>query len=433
MEVGSILAGRYRVGEMLGRGGMGVVVKATHMQLGTPVAIKLLRREATDEPDLVARFLREARSAARLRGEHVCRVTDFGTAEDGTPFMVMEYLEGEDLQTIVDANGPLDPKLVATYMLQACIGVAEAHALGIVHRDLKPGNLFVVKQPDGRRSIKLLDFGIAKSCDIDGSLTNTSKAMGSPAYMSPEQLKSSTSVDARADVWALGVTMFELLTEKRPFDGDTPYELAIAIANEPAVRLPETVPSEIAAVVMHCLEKDRDRRYADVGELAAALAPLVKNGRDLAIQVKAALTPGNSTGAVRALAAESPATATTLRAASGAVTAIPQRSRTRFVLPLVMLVIAVAATLGVIMFAGKKPDDVATPAAAPSPPPPISIDAAMPAIEVDAMVVESAPAIDAAPDLVETAPPVDAAEPAKTPKKKPKKSTKPKDFSNSRY
>lgn len=383
---------------------MGVVVEATHLSLGTPVAVKVLRRDAAEDPELLERFMREARSAARLRGEHVCRVQDFGTTEDGSPFMVMEYLEGEDLMGIVDRNGPLEPTLVASYILQACIGVAEAHALGIIHRDLKPGNLFVVKQPDGRRSIKLLDFGIAKTAQVDGRLTNTSKAMGSPAYMSPEQLRAAGVVDARSDVWSLGVTMYELLTEKRPFKGDTPYELAIAISTEQPEPLPASVPEDIAAIVMRCLEKNADRRYKDVAALAAALAPLVRNGKDLATQAKAALVPETSTDPVGVRSEPEPQTLTTLRGASGTVDASEIRPRARWVWPLSIAAVVALAAGGALWWSTQRRDE---PAAAVQPPQPVvevdagidaAVDASVDAAEPDAMEPTVAPPPDAADD-----------------------------------
>jgi len=433
---GSILAERYRIGRTLGRGGMGIVVEATHIQLGTPVAIKVLRSDAADDPELVERFMREARSAARLRGEHVCRVQDFGTTEDGAPFMVMEYLEGEDLVSVVDRNGPLDATQTATYILQACIGVAEAHALGIVHRDLKPGNLFVVKQPDGRRSIKLLDFGIAKSRGgtVDGRLTNTTKAMGSPAYMSPEQLRAAATVDGRSDVWSLGVTMFELLTEHRPFKGDTPYELAIAIAGEMPASLPASVPEELARVVMRCLEKDPDRRYRDVAELAAALAPLVKHGRDLAAQAKAALVPDTATDPdVSGPRAEpSPATLTTLRGASGAVDVSDARRRSRWLLPLSLGTVVALAAGGVFWWSQRATD--VEPTQSPPAIDAIAVDAAAPVVETPDAMIESADAPP--PDATELAAPIDAGVERKPKKRRggKKRGRLPaQDFGSSRY
>jgi serine/threonine-protein kinase len=272
-----MLAGRYRAGRVLGKGGMGVVIEATHVELGTSVAIKLLRDDLAGQPETVERFLREARAAAQLKGEHVCRVHDFGTLEDGVPFMVMELLQGCDLATLIKQTGPLAHELVASYVVQACTAVAEAHALGIVHRDLKPTNLFRTRRPDGSALIKILDFGLAKSQHgQDFSLTQSTSVMGSPAYMSPEQLKSSKNVDPRSDIWSLGIVMYELVAKRLPFRGETITELALAITSDPAPALPPSVPAEFAAVVMRCMEKEVGKRYASIAELAAALKPFAK-------------------------------------------------------------------------------------------------------------------------------------------------------------
>ncbi len=406
---------------------MGLVVKATHEQLGTPVAIKLLRADAMAEPAMVERFLREARSAARLRGEHVCRVTDFGT-ENGQPFMVMEYLEGLDLASMLDDSGVLEPARVATFIIQACIAIAEAHALGIIHRDLKPGNLFLTRGADGRELIKLLDFGIAKATSaVDPSLTATQKAMGSPAYMSPEQLRAHGSVDPRSDIWSIGITMYELLTEKRPFEGDTPYELALTITNDPPKPLPDTVAPEIARVVMRCLEKDREKRYQNVAELAAALAPLAPGGKELAARAAAALTPEGTKPRAVGVRDADPATETTMRGASGTIDPEGPRKSARLAIPIAL--VAVAGIAVAAFFAWPRGDDatITQPIAAPQPPPqqpPPTPDAAI--------LVEDAAAPE--PDAASVTP--DAAEPAKPakPRKRPR-TPKPQDpdFGKSRF
>jgi serine/threonine-protein kinase len=383
-----------------------------------------------EEPAMVERFLREARSAARLRGEHVCRVTDFGTSETGVPFMVMEFLEGVDLATMVDDNGALDATRVATYLAQACIGIAEAHALGIIHRDLKPGNLFLTRGADGRELIKLLDFGIAKATSaIDPSLTATQKAMGSPAYMSPEQLRAHSTVDPRSDVWSLGVTMYELLTEHRPFEGDTPYELALSISNDPPKPLPETVNADIAKVVMRCLEKDREKRYQNVAELAAGLAPIATHGKELAARVAAALSPNAPKPRSGSIRDADPATETTMRGASGSIDADAPRKRSKLAIPIALVAVAaIAVTAFFVWPRGDEPTVTPAPVAAPQPqpaPPPPTPDAAT--------VVEDAPAPE--PDAAEA--PVDKPvdKPVKPPKKRPKqpKPNDPTDFGKSRF
>jgi serine/threonine-protein kinase len=274
---GDVLAGKYRVERVLGEGGMGVVVAAHHLQLDQKVALKFLLPVALTSPDSAARFLREARAVARIRSEHVARVIDFGQLENGSPYIVMEYLEGSDLSVWLEQRGSLPVAQAIDFVLQSCEAIAEAHALGIIHRDLKPANLFCIRRSDGRFSIKVLDFGISKVTLGEASghdITQTNALMGSPAYMSPEQMMRSKGVDARADIWSLGVILFQLLTGRLPFLAQAVTELAIKVANEPAPPLrtlrPES-PERLEQVVARCLEKDRTARFQTVGELAIAL------------------------------------------------------------------------------------------------------------------------------------------------------------------
>ncbi len=438
VQSGTILDGRYRVGRILGKGGMGMVVEATHLQLGTHVAIKILRADRADA-ESNARFLREARSAAQLRGEHICRVHDFGTLDDGAPYMVMELLQGNDLAVILD-RGPLDPTLASSYVLQACMGLAEAHGLGIIHRDLKPRNLFVVDRPDGTTTLKVLDFGIAKSqAKASFELTETQNVIGSPAYMSPEQLKSSKRVDPRSDIWSLGVVFYQLLTADQPFIGESLTELALAISTEPPPPLPDTVPAELAAVVMKCLEKDPANRYQDVAALAAALEPFAKSTTSVATSLATILTSmavpavdGDATAKALPSNLRIPKDpATTLHSASGVIAAVPQRSRLRFAFTIgvVAVVASVATTLVVLAWSSQREDAPSNaPATAPAHVPdaaaPIEIDAA-PLIEIDA-----APATAIVPDAAAIEPPADAA-PAEPKKRRIKKHGK--DLRDSRY
>ena len=278
---GDIIDGKYRVERVLGVGGMGVVVAAQHMQLDEKVALKFLLPEALSNPEAVARFVREARAAVKIKSEHVARVIDVGVLPNGAPYMVMEYLEGGDLAAWIEQRGALAVEQTVEFVLQACVAVADAHALGIVHRDLKPANLFCVRRSDGQLSIKVLDFGISKFTDARkakaaGSFTKTTAAIGSPVYMSPEQMRSARDVDAQADIWALGVILFELMSGHPAFQAESMVELAIQITNDPAPPIrtlrPE-VPAGLEAVIAKCLEKDRARRYRNVAELALALAP----------------------------------------------------------------------------------------------------------------------------------------------------------------
>ena len=283
LKVGDLLAGKYRVERILGEGGMGVVVAAHHELLDQHVAVKLLYQDIADR-EAQSRLLLEARACAKLQSEHVARVVDVDTGADGLPFIVMELLEGADLCQIADARGALPRWLVVDYMLQTLEGLAHAHSRGIVHRDLKPSNLFLANRADGTQIIKILDFGISKSTDpaFDSTgerkralqLTGGRAVLGSPPYMSPEQVRSPKTVDHRTDIWSLGIVMYELLTNSMPFGGDEINEtFAQILEKEPqAIRqIVNGVPEGLERIVMRCLAKNRDNRFADVSELARAL------------------------------------------------------------------------------------------------------------------------------------------------------------------
>ncbi len=273
---GDLLAGKYRIERVLGQGGMGIVVSAIHEALDERVALKFLLPEALSNKEAVARFTREARAAVKIRSEHVARVSDVGTLESGSPYMVMEYLQGCDLSQYLERTGPLPIEEALEYVLQACEALAEAHSLGIIHRDLKPANLFRTVRPDGTPAVKLLDFGISKVAAADQSMTQTSSMMGSPLYMAPEQMTSAKHVDVRADVWAVGVILHELLTAQVPFGGDTVPELCAKILTQPPPPLRQLRPDAPAAlerVILHCLQKDREARYPNVAALASDLRP----------------------------------------------------------------------------------------------------------------------------------------------------------------
>jgi serine/threonine-protein kinase len=292
MEVvpGQVLAGKYKIERVLGRGGMGLVVAATHLQLRERVALKFLLPEALDNPEVVARFQREARAAVRIKSEHVARVSDVGTLENGAPYMVMEYLEGVDLSRWLAQRGVLPSEQAVEFVLQACEAISEAHTLGIVHRDIKPANLFVIERPDGSLAVKVLDFGISKSTGLgktEGGMTKTVGALGSPLYMSPEQMQSAKDVDPRGDIWALGVVLYELVSGRTPFPGETMAEVVLKVVTGAPILLrtvcPQVSPG-LEAVVLKCLEKDRAARYANVAELAAALAEFAPRSSRTSVQ-----------------------------------------------------------------------------------------------------------------------------------------------------
>jgi serine/threonine-protein kinase len=295
VQEGDVLAGKYRVERVLGVGGMGVVVAAHHIQLDEKVALKFLLPEAVKNAEALARFEREARAAVKIKSEHVARVSDVGKLENGAPYMVMEYLEGGDLSGLLQKQGKLPVDQAVSFVLQAGEAIAEAHSLGIVHRDLKPSNLFCIRRRDGQFSIKVLDFGISKltsspgggSASKDMGMTKTTAVVGSPVYMSPEQMQSSKGVDHRTDIWSMGIILYELLSGRVPFEADTVTELAVLICTEPVPPMGAAelgLPPGLEQVVLHCLEKSRDKRHQTISDLAEALSPFAPPRARLSIE-----------------------------------------------------------------------------------------------------------------------------------------------------
>ncbi|MBI4954638.1 MAG: protein kinase [Myxococcales bacterium] len=278
LQPGTVLREKYRVERVLGKGGMGVVLEARHVELDRRVAIKVLHAELRAHAELVERFLREGRAASKIEGEHVARVLDVDRLPDGTPFIVMEYLEGHDLSSVRRARQPLPVAEAVSYVLQACEAIAQAHRAGIIHRDLKPANLFLTELHDGTSKIKVLDFGISKTLGpLDGSepsMTRTTLVMGSVEYMSPEQMLSTRDVDLRTDIWALGAVLFELVTAQVPFPGETMTQVCALVMSRPAPSprtLRPDLPERLEQVILRCLDKVRERRFASIAELASAL------------------------------------------------------------------------------------------------------------------------------------------------------------------
>ena len=281
---GDVVAGKYVVERVIGSGGMGIVVAAKHMQLGERVALKFLLMSgdvSSSDQTFVARFVREAQLAVRIKSQHVARVLDVGTLEDGSPYMAMELLEGVDLDRLLRTEGPPPMDVAADYLLQACEAVAEAHSLGIVHRDLKPANLFLSRRPDGSPLVKVLDFGISKMLkefrgQAERSLTRADDVLGSPQYMAPEQVRNPSGVDARCDIFSLGSILYKLLTGRPAFDGGNPATVLAMVLSEPPTPLREhrpDIPPALEALVLGCLEKDPAARVQSVEDLARGLVP----------------------------------------------------------------------------------------------------------------------------------------------------------------
>jgi serine/threonine-protein kinase len=295
---------------------MGVVYAAHHEILDQRVALKVLAPDSASQSTAVARFLNEARLAARLKSDHLCQVLDAGVTENGLPFIAMELLEGCDLARLLyERRAPLPVGEAAEYMVQALDAVAEAHARGVIHRDLKPSNLFLTQLPGAPPVIKVLDFGISKVDDAYGtgnvspSITSSRAIIGSPTYMSPEQIQNVKKTDQRADIWSAGVILYELMSGTLPFRGETPGEIFVQIIESqptPLSRLRPEIPAALAEVVARCLRRNPDERYENVVSLAEALAPyawykhhesLARMRRAVGVR-RAGVTPGTSSASV---------------------------------------------------------------------------------------------------------------------------------------
>jgi serine/threonine protein kinase len=278
IDVGDTIDARYRVERILGRGGMGVVVAVRHLRLGTSAAIKFPLAHLGSRSDVVERLIREARIAMQLRSEHVARVYDIGVHDRGGPYLVMEFLFGQDLGRKLEQEGPLSRELAIECILQTCEALAEAHASCVVHRDLKPSNLFLSKRPDGSPFIKVIDFGLAKDLDPEQltTLTNSGALLGSLPFMAPEQMRGAGAVDARSDVYALGATLYALLTGRPPFSGKSVLDVYDqVVAGAPPVFVPgATVPPALERAIQRCLHVAPERRFETIAAFAEALTPL---------------------------------------------------------------------------------------------------------------------------------------------------------------
>ncbi|HEY6728187.1 MAG TPA: protein kinase [Polyangiaceae bacterium] len=314
VTVGQIVAEKYQVDSVIGQGGMGIVMSAHHIDLDQKVAIKFLLADVAQHADAAERFRREARAAARIHSDHVVRVLDVGVLPDEIPYMVMEYLEGKDLGAMMAAGERFSVEEAVGYALEAIDAIAQAHKAGIVHRDLKPANLFLAKRPDGSHRIKVLDFGISKSL-TDSSLgamrlTSTTTLIGSPLYMSPEQMQSARDVDGRADIWSFGAILFEMLAARPPYQANTLPQLCqeLLTADPPKLRaLRADVPEGVENAVARCLMRNIDERWQDMRDVAAALRPFSPRHRSHRPELTSSQRLSTDAGlGVEALSAESP-------------------------------------------------------------------------------------------------------------------------------
>ena len=367
-RLGQVLAGKYRLERLIGRGGMGEVYEARHVLVGRRFAVKFLHAHLARGGNAGPRFLREAQTAGSLDSPHIAAVLDFDTTADGSPYLVMEYLTGESLAATLLREGRLPLARATAILLQVCDGLEVAHRAGIVHRDLKPDNLLLTKQKDGTDLVKIVDFGIAKLVDAEAgpNVTQSGAVLGTPFYMAPEQARGEKSVDLRVDVYALGVLAYELFSGKKPHPGDGYNAILAHILTQPITPLSELcpeLPSALIAVVEHALAFDPARRPASAAQLAQALTPFA--GREVAmvdshfdLRSPATTTDGAAT---RATTDAPPSPTSTLSSAVGDIrssragVAAPSRAR--------WIVLALAVSTAALVAA--KMRSAAAPAAAP--------------------------------------------------------------------
>jgi serine/threonine-protein kinase len=411
---GDVIDGRYRIESFLGGGGMASVYRATHVVLEQAVAIKVISPVIRQLPGMAQRFLREARAATQLKSEHVARVTDVGTMADGAPYMVMEYLDGCDLDAILEQGEDIPVEEAVDFVLQACEALAEVHGLGIVHRDLKPANLFLTKAADGLPCVKLIDFGISRTDsplaqkDL-AALTQPDTVMGSPRYMSPEQMESCSKADSRSDIYGVGAVLYELLTRKAPHEGETFLDIyAAATLAPPAVpsSLRADVPKALDQVILKCLEVDPANRYEDTAALAMALAPFGPEGSlaraEAIIRILESARARTQVGAGNDDAVASDEGSRVRKRVSSSAHALRQKRRSRS-----MLILA-ALTLGGLAYGGQNlynrgvATGVASTATAASPPagPPARIAPAPAVAEIPSATTETTAASAAAPGYI---------------------------------
>ena len=292
---GDTIAGKYLLVRQIGQGGMAIVFEAQHLRLHQRLAIKVLRPDVPDFHEVLARFEREARATAQLRSIHTARIVDVDMLPEGLPYIVMEFLEGQDLENSLSSHtGGMTIDAAADVVSQVADVMEEAHALGIIHRDLKPANLFMC-HVGGRRIIKVLDFGISKFEEEGGArLTQADAYFGTPCYAAPEQLRDAGAADARSDVWSLGIILFELLAGRPPFEGTSTAVIA-KVMTDPVpwpMDLRPDVPRELARVVMRALDRDPKQRFQSMREFAAAVAPFAPSERASTVVAEAQRSRG---------------------------------------------------------------------------------------------------------------------------------------------
>ncbi len=409
-RVGKTAGGRYNLVRLLGKGGMGEVYEAQHAIIGRRFAVKFLHPHLASNSEAVARFQREAQAAGRLENENIVAVVDAGTADDGAPYLVMEYLEGENLAQLLVRGGPLPAPRAAYILIQACRGLAAAHSRGIVHRDIKPANLFICRRNDSSDLVKVLDFGIAKlhTGRAGTGLTQTGTTMGTPQYMSPEQARGAKEVDHRTDIYALGVVLYQILSGAQPHPGDSYHQILYHVLTQEPAPLDSTrpnLPFGLSAVVEKAMARNAGDRYASVTHLMGALIPF--GGRAVVpvqSQVGIPSTPGDTLPTPGSLGGLVVPTPNKSKVSVGVVLRRHSRLFLLGVLPAIGVLLVIVVS-GVAFRHQPKAQDTSLARGAMSAPAPVSATAASPLVSPTPTITQPATENPNIPPVRPTDPP----------------------------
>jgi eukaryotic-like serine/threonine-protein kinase len=372
IKAGDVLDGKYRIEKQIGAGGMGAVYMATHAVIGRRAAIKTLHLECASDPQVVARFHREAQLAGSIGHDNICEVIDIGTLPNGAPYLVMPLLNGQALADLLENNAALSLERVADIGSQTLSALEAAHGAGIVHRDLKPDNIFVTKMGDRRDFVKLLDFGISKIIEQDEvtHLTMTGTVLGTPFYMAPEQAKGAKNLDHRVDIYAMGVILYEALTGRRPFEGDTYNEIMFRIIAEPftlPTALNPSIPAAIEAVILKAMSREAGDRFPDASAMRAALEAAA---RGEAVDFSERMSTAPTVAGVSSVHGKTPMSASYTQGPRVTSVTVPSKRGLKIGIA-VGAVVVLGAAAGAFLFLGGGPQPAPQIVLPPIAPPPV--------------------------------------------------------------